>query len=82
MNYHYAHDFVLATFSIENPTTTPFVLEALLLLFGLPLLFTLTKFVVLEAFGERSHQLFVRNQQQLHATKTMASHTRTMRHNL
>lgn len=42
----------------ENQGQTPFVLLALLLLFGLPLLFTFMKFVVLLTLGERSHQLF------------------------
>lgn len=36
----------------------PFVLLALLLLFGLPVLFTLAKFVALVGLTERSHQLF------------------------
>ena len=42
----------------ENQGHTPFTLDALLLLFGLPLVLTFIKFVVLEIFGERSHQLF------------------------
>ena len=41
----------------ENQGHTPFTLDALLLLFGLPLVLTFIKFVVLEIFGERSHQL-------------------------
>ena len=42
----------------QNQGHTPFVLLALLLLFGLPVLFTLAKFVALVGLTERSHQLF------------------------
>lgn len=39
----------------RNPRATPFALLALLLL-RVPLLFTLSKFVVLPTKGDRSHQ--------------------------
>jgi hypothetical protein len=45
----------LLCLSREEPNATPFELLALLLL-ALPLLFTLQKFVLLAAFGERNHQ--------------------------
>ena len=38
-----------------NPSASPFVFEALLLLLGLPLLLTFMKLVEFEAFGDRSH---------------------------
>ena len=45
----------------EEPHDTPFELLALLL-FALPLEFTLQKFVDDDAIGERSHQLFAEPQ--------------------
>lgn len=43
--------------SNKNQGTTPLLLLALLLLFGLPLLFTLRKLFVFPGLQERSHQL-------------------------
>ena len=43
-----------------NRSTTPFVLDALLL-FVLPLLFTFQKFVVLDRFAPRSQKLLADN---------------------
>lgn len=40
------------------------MLLALLLLFGLPVLFTLAKFVALFGLTERSHQLYADDKQQ------------------
>lgn len=50
----------------EEPHDTPFELLALLL-FALPLLFTLQKFVEDDAKGERSHQLFAEPQRKLYS---------------
>ena len=41
---------------LKNPRQTPLELFALLLLFGLPLVFTLLKLLLLLTLGERSHQ--------------------------
>lgn len=46
----------MATIYRKDHGTTPFALDALLLL-TLPLLFTFAKLVVLVTFGERVHQL-------------------------